>query len=95
MRRAGHIPGALNAPWAANLDASTGRFKEPMTLRITYEALGVRDDDSTICYCGSGVSACADVLAIEQAGFAMPKLFVPSWSGWSSDPQRPVAVGND
>jgi thiosulfate/3-mercaptopyruvate sulfurtransferase len=93
--RAGHIPGARNAPWGANLDPTTGRFKEPMALRIGFESLGVVDAASTVCYCGSGVSACADVLAIEHAGLGMPALFVPSWSGWSSDPGRPVATGAD
>lgn len=93
--RGGHVPGARNAPWAANLDAATGRFKEPMALRIAYEAVGVTDAASTICYCGSGVSACADVLGIEHAGLGTPRLFVASWSGWSSDPARPVATGDD
>ena len=91
--RAGHVPGAANAPWSANLDPATGRFKEPMALRIAYETIGVTDAASTICYCGSGVSACADVLGIEHAGLGTPRLFVASWSGWSSDPGRPVATG--
>jgi thiosulfate/3-mercaptopyruvate sulfurtransferase len=92
--RAGHVPGARNAPWAANLDTATGRFKEPMALRIAYEAVGVTDAADTICYCGSGVSACADVLGIEYAGLGTPRLFVASWSGWSADPARPVAIGD-
>ena len=92
--RPGHIPAAANAPWAANLDPSTGRFRNREELRAQYGALGVSDDADVICYCGSGVSACADVLAIEHAGFRPPRLFVPSWSGWSSDPGRPAATGS-
>jgi thiosulfate/3-mercaptopyruvate sulfurtransferase len=80
--RAGHIPGAVNAPWAANLDPTTGRFRSPVELRALYESIGVNDETSVICSCGSGVTACTDVLAIEAAGFPPPRLFVPSWSGW-------------
>jgi thiosulfate/3-mercaptopyruvate sulfurtransferase len=89
--RAGHVPGARNAPWAANVDPATGRYRSRGDLRRHYEALGA--GDGTICYCGSGVSACADVLGIEHAGLGMPRLFVASWSGWSNDPDRPVATG--
>ena len=91
--RPGHIPGAVNAPWAANLDADTGRFRTAAALRDQYAALGVATDTQVVCYCGSGVSACADVLAIEHAGFPVPRLFVPSWSGWSSTPGLPAATG--
>jgi thiosulfate/3-mercaptopyruvate sulfurtransferase len=89
--RAGHVPGARNAPWAANLDPDTGRFLPAAELRERYEALGAGPD--TIVYCGSGVSACADLLALEHAGLGRGRLFVPSWSGWSADPARPVATG--
>lgn len=92
--RQGHIPGARNAPWAANVHPDTGRFREPSALRAHYEALGVDAATGAICYCGSGVSACADVLGIELAGLGVPRLFVASWSGWSSDPARPAAVGD-
>lgn len=91
--RPGHIPGARNAPWAANLDPSTGRFRGADALRAHYVSLGVSTDAEVVCYCGSGVSACADVLAIEYAGFPAPRLFVPSWSGWSSTPGLPAATG--
>ncbi len=91
--RAGHIPGALNAPWTANVDPATGRFKDPVALRAHYEALGATDDTDIVCYCGSGVSAAADVLGIEHAGLGVARLFVGSWSGWSSDPHRPIAAG--
>jgi thiosulfate/3-mercaptopyruvate sulfurtransferase len=87
--RAGHVPGAQNAPWAANLDAS-GRFLSGEKLRERFAALGVEPGTDVICYCGSGVSACANVLAMEHAGLPAPRLFVASWSGWSSDPGRPV-----
>lgn len=87
--RAGHIPGARNAPWAAALDAA-GRFRSPAELRHHFESLGATIDGDIICYCGSGVSACADVLALERAGFGSVRLFVGSWSAWSSDPERPV-----
>jgi len=92
--RQGHIPGARNAPWAANVHPDTGRFRDPAELRAHYEALGVNTATGAICYCGSGVSACADVLGIELAGLGVPRLFVASWSGWSSDPTRPAAVGD-
>jgi thiosulfate/3-mercaptopyruvate sulfurtransferase len=93
-RAAGHVPGARNAPWAANLDAGTKHFLGADELRARFEALGVAAGGETVCYCGSGVSACADVLAIERAGLGRPRLYVGSWSGWSSDPSRPVATGD-
>lgn len=92
--RAGHVPGARNAPWSANVDRETSRFRTPEQLRQHYAALGVADADEVICYCGSGVSACADVLGIEHAGFAPPRLYVASWSGWSSEMHRPVQTGD-
>lgn len=92
--RAGHVPGARNAPWQANLDAATGRFLAPDALRRRFEALGVTEGDEVVAYCGSGVSACANLLALEAAGFERTKLFAASWSGWSADPQRPVATGD-
>ena len=91
--RPGHIPGAANAPWAANVDPATGRFLTAAALREHYSSLGVSNDTDVVCYCGSGVSACADVLAIEHAGLPVPRLFVPSWSGWSSTAGLPTATG--
>ena len=90
--RAGHIPGARNAHWHGNLDPSTGRFLAPDELRERFAALGVTDGDGVVAYCGSGVSACANLVALEAAGFAGARLYVASWSGWSADPDRP-AVG--
>jgi len=92
--RAGHIPGACSAPWMTNLDAS-GRLRPADELRADYEALGVRDGSPVIAYCGSGVTACFDILAMTVAGFDDVRLYEGSWSDWSSEPARPVATGND
>ena len=94
-RRAGHIPGAANAPWAGNLDPETGRFRDAAALRQRFADLGVGEDTEVVCYCGSGVSACADLLALERAGVGRTRLYVPSWSGWSADPARPAAQGRE
>lgn len=90
--RAGHVPGAVNLPFAGNLD-DRGRFLDPAELRRRFEAAGVSDDRETIVYCGSGVTATHDLLALEAAGFTRLRLFPGSWSQWSADPARPVAVG--
>ena len=89
---AGHIPGSRSAP-ASDLFGADGRFKPVAELRAHYAARGI--DDSTagvIASCGSGVSACANVLALEHAGLPAARLFVASWSGWSADPDRPVEL---
>ncbi|MDP9184325.1 MAG: sulfurtransferase [Actinomycetota bacterium] len=91
---AGHIPGARSAPWAGNLDAE-GRFLAPEVLRDRYASLGVRNDGTTIGYCGSGVTTCHDLLAMRLAGLGDGRLYAGSWSGWVSDRSRPVAVGED
>ena len=93
-RRAGHVPGARNAPWHGNLDPATGRFLPAAELRRRFAALGVTEGADVVNYCGSGVSACANVLALEAAGYEGARLFVASWSGWSADPARPVATGD-
>lgn len=90
--RAGHVPGAVNLPFSANLGPD-GRFLDPEALRRRFEAAGVRADRETIVYCGSGVTATHDLLALEQAGFTRLRLFPGSWSQWSADPARPVATG--
>jgi thiosulfate/3-mercaptopyruvate sulfurtransferase len=87
-KRAGHIPGARNAPWAQNLDPQTGRFKPPEALRALYAMY-----DRPIVSCGSGVTACHDAFAMELAGLPPVRLYVGSWSDWSSDPTRPIALG--
>jgi thiosulfate/3-mercaptopyruvate sulfurtransferase len=90
---AGHIPGARSAPWSENVDPRTGRFRSPGELLERYRALGVRGDGEVVAYCGSGVTSCHDVLALELAGIRGAKLYVGSWSEWITDPSRPVARG--
>jgi thiosulfate/3-mercaptopyruvate sulfurtransferase len=91
-RAAGHVPGALNRPYADNLDAS-GRFKSPTQLREEFTAvLGDTPPDKVVHMCGSGVTACHNLLAMEHAGLHGSRLYAPSWSGWVSDPSRPVAT---
>lgn len=92
---AGHVPGAKNAPWAANLDPESGRFLPPDALRPLYQALGVDGERTVVAYCGSGVTSCHDVLALEVAGFRGAKLYVGSWSGWIAGLSRPMAKGPD
>ncbi len=89
--RAGHIPGAHSAPWAANLGPD-GRFLPPAVLRERYASLGA-GERPTVAYCGSGLSASHDLLALELAGFGGARLYEGSWSDWSSDPSRPAATG--
>ena len=94
--RAGHIPGAVNVPWAGNLDQSR-RLLPAGKLVDRFAAAGIdpagQDVERPIVYCGSGVTACHDVLAMRSAGLGPVRLFVGSWSEWSSDPDRPVATG--
>lgn len=92
--RPGHIPGARSAPWGAVLDPATGRFRSPGELVRHFQALGVESAGDVIASCGSGVSACANLLAMEHAGLGEARLFVPSWSGWSADPDRPGQLGD-
>jgi len=89
--RAGHIPGAISAPALENLD-DTGRFLDAETLRERYEALGAHVDRAVGVYCGSGVTAAHDALALTVAGFR-PAVFPGSWSAWANQPERPVATG--
>jgi|JI7StandDraft_1071085.scaffolds.fasta_scaffold94215_2 thiosulfate/3-mercaptopyruvate sulfurtransferase len=89
--RAGHIPGALNRPFAENLVA--GRFKPAAQLRDEWRAL-LPPGTTPMLSCGSGVTACHNALALVHAGWPMPVLFAASWSGWVSDPHRPAAIGD-
>ncbi len=92
---AGHIPGARNRPYAQNL-TEAGTFRDAAELAGAWHAaLGSSDPAEAICYCGSGVSACHNLLAMEHAGLPGARLFIPSWSGWSADPTRPVAQGEE
>lgn len=90
--RPGHIPGARNAPTSANLD-DQGRFKPAQELRALYEGLGVEAGTAPVVYCGSGVTACHDLIALELAGVAAARLYPGSWSQWSADPSRAVETG--
>lgn len=95
--RAGHVPGALNAPFVENLDPDTKRFLPADQLRQRFARLGVTEDREVVVYCGSGVSACHNLLALEAAGFdpARARLYPGSWSQWAGDPSRPVATGSE
>jgi thiosulfate/3-mercaptopyruvate sulfurtransferase len=87
---AGHIPGAKNRFCNENVGPD-GRFKPPELLRSEFlELLGDRRPDQVINYCGSGVAACHNILAMEVAGLKGSRLYVGSWSDWISDPKRPV-----
>ena len=87
--RFGHIPGAVSMQVGDNL--SDGRLRPAADLRDRYAEAGA-GDRSVIAYCGSGVSACHDLLAIRHAGLGDGRLFVGSWSAWGADPNRPVAT---
>lgn len=92
-RAAGHVPGARNRPFSDNL-AADGRFKPPAQLREEFGAvLAGNAPESVVHMCGSGVTACHNLLAMEHAGLAGSRLYAPSWSGWVSDPARPVETG--
>jgi thiosulfate/3-mercaptopyruvate sulfurtransferase len=89
---AGHVPGAVNRPIADNLQA--GRFKSSQQLRNEVEPLFAgRDPDDVVLMCGSGVTACHLLLALEHAGLQGARVYAGSWSGWISDPSRPIARG--
>ena len=92
--KAGHIPGARSAPAGGNL-GDDGRFRAPAELRRRYEALGARAGADVVAYCGSGVSACHDLLALELAGLPGARLYPGSWSEWSGRPDAPVATGDE
>jgi thiosulfate/3-mercaptopyruvate sulfurtransferase len=90
---AGHVPGAMNLPFAANL-ADDGRFSAPATLRHRFEAaLGGTRPEQVVSMCGSGVTACHNLLAMELAGIKHAKLYAGSWSEWIRDKARPVSKG--
>lgn len=88
--RAGHVPGAVSAPTAANLGPD-GRFLPADVLRARFAELGVRPGDRVAVYCGSGVTAAHEVAALAVAGVDA-ELYPGSWSQWSNDPARPVAT---
>jgi thiosulfate/3-mercaptopyruvate sulfurtransferase len=92
---AGHIPGARNRPYGSNL-ASDGTFKPAAVLAREFrELLGDTPLDEVVHYCGSGVTACHNVLAMEVAGLPGTRIYPGSWSEWVADAARPVADGNE
>jgi thiosulfate/3-mercaptopyruvate sulfurtransferase len=92
---AGHIAGARSAPFAGNL-TKDGGFLPPAELRARFEErLAGIAPERAITYCGSGVTACHDVLAMAHAGLPLPRLYPGSWSEWITDPTRPRATGEE
>lgn len=90
---AGHVPGAVNRPFQDNL-AADGRFLSPDQLRRQFmQRLGHFRPEETVHMCGSGVTACHNLLAMEIAGLAGSRLYAGSWSEWIRDPGRPVVKG--
>ncbi|NTW40699.1 MAG: sulfurtransferase, partial [Cellulomonadaceae bacterium] len=89
--RPGHVPGAVSAPTTLNVDGA-GRFLDSAALTARFASLGARAGEPVGVYCGSGVTAAHEALALLVAGFE-PVLYPGSWSAWSNDPTRPVAVG--
>ncbi len=89
---AGHIPNALNRFYKSNLNADL-TFRPPQEIRSEFSVLtGNKSPDQVVHYCGSGVTACANVFAMEYAGLHGSKLFAGSWSEWVADPARPVVA---
>lgn len=88
--RPGHIPGAVNLPWAGNLGPD-GRFLEPAALRERFAEV---DGQRVVAYCGSGVTACHDLLALHLAGYDNTALYPGSWSQWGADASRPARTGS-
>jgi thiosulfate/3-mercaptopyruvate sulfurtransferase len=89
---AGHIPGAQCAPFSANLTPA-GTFKSPTELRAKFAGAETAGKP-VVCYCGSGVTACHNILAMTIAGLPMPALYAGSWSDWITDPGRAIATGD-
>jgi thiosulfate/3-mercaptopyruvate sulfurtransferase len=93
---AGHVPGAKNRPYPANVRAADDpRFKEAARLREAFEQLGADRVEKVVCYCGSGVNACQNLLALELAGFEGGLLYEGSWSDWCSVPTRAMKTGTE
>jgi thiosulfate/3-mercaptopyruvate sulfurtransferase len=91
---AGHVPGARNMPFAGNLGVD-GKFLPPGKLRQRWATmLGSQPPASVVAMCGSGVTACQNLLALEHAGLGGARLYAGSWSEWIRDPRRPIATGS-
>jgi thiosulfate/3-mercaptopyruvate sulfurtransferase len=91
--RAGHIPGARNRSTRDNVDPH-GRFLDPEALKHAFGRVGATPQATVGAYCGSGVTAAHEILALERAGIPNAALYPGSWSEWSNDPARPVATGD-
>lgn len=92
--RAGHIPGAQNLPMSGNSNAA-GRFFDREQLASRFQGVGISAEGDSVVYCGSGVSACQTLLAIEHAGLGRQRLYPGSWSAWSRDETREIATGEN
>jgi thiosulfate/3-mercaptopyruvate sulfurtransferase len=90
---AGHIPGASNRFWQANLGADQTPRSEVVLAQEFKDLISNRDPSSVVYYCGSGVTGCLNVLAMEYAGLGRAALYAGSWSEWCADPKRPVQTG--
>ena len=91
--RRGHIPGAINFPWSDNFDGD-GWFLDPKHLRDVYARHGVESTSRVAVYCGSGVTACTDLLAFELMGVAGARLYPGSWSEWGANEDWPMETGS-
>ncbi len=91
--RFGHIPGAVSAPWTGNVNPATGAMRTAAELRERFRELGASPTTSIVSHCGSGITACHNLLALEIAGFRSTRLYPGSWSDWEADPDRPIATG--
>jgi thiosulfate/3-mercaptopyruvate sulfurtransferase len=91
--RPGHVPGARSAPFVENLVAPGGAFLATSALAERYRELGALQAQQIVCYCGSGVTACHDLLALAIAGREDALLYEGSWSDWAADSALPAAVG--
>jgi thiosulfate/3-mercaptopyruvate sulfurtransferase len=91
--RAGHIPGARSVPTREHLDPGSEVLRPADALRDRFAAAGVVPGAPVVSYCGSGVTACHNLLVMEHAGLGLGRLYPGSWSQWSTDPGRPVATG--
>ena len=85
---AGHIPQAVCSPSSGNLQAN-GHFQTPQKLREKF-TMAINSSKPVVCYCGSGITACHNILAMAAAGLKLPALYAGSWSEWITDPKRPI-----
>lgn len=90
--QAGHIPGAVNVPCRKNLTPD-GRLRPIVEIQRAYAAAGIEDGTTVISYCGSGVTACHNLLALEHAGLGRGRLYAGGWSEYGAEPRRPAEVG--